>query len=1483
LEDGCLELWDASRLIHQNTNNNTEDALIARKLQVHSGPVRGLDFNRFQHNLLATGSCQAEVFIWDMNNPLKPYSPGPKSSRLSDVLCLAWNSQVQHILATGASNGMCVIWDLKNRREIIQLQHQPVSSSTMMQQQQQQPHGAYSRISSVCWHPDIATQLITASGDDWDPTMYMWDLRNASRPVRTFSNAHRMGILSVDWCWHDSDLLISTGKDGVCFCWNPQTGELLGEPFGSGGLQQQQTGGGLLDSNSPFNQQQSSADFFSNLNPSSSMGVGGASMSSAAASNQQPPGTSWGFETKWCPHQPNLLANASFDGHIKVHSLLPMADHSFDAAADSAEDKFSQNLKKQPPKWLRRVCGASFGFGNRLVVPSPALSSSLPAADDGSRRRVSGGGGGGGGQQAQNGSVTSSKNHDDQQRRRGLLTGTSLKLYQIHPYKGESHVDLVKRTRNLFQLIGADGGDNGKIAEFCELLHAHTPRTQSTSASSKLSAEIWPILRALCFENSREELLELLGFSASSLRKELEEMGVFLEQATTTLAEAEAGGDGGDYSSTTNSNQPILDDDDDDNQKIFSKQPQPTSTEADTSQSLFNSAAVNATSSTTTSSVTNHHPPSSPPLMPQFDQKQANEFDFAAAINSSSSERQPPAETTDSLDRQTLPTTHSLPSSPATSPLHTKNPGTLFEPLPANLDQSLIDEWIFKAIISAQFSLAIDLCLRAAISGAASRLGDCLAIGCLGGEEALLRARTGFFRVRLGDGDLVSTLTKKTGLGGGGGGGGGIYGKYLPLVDHLLRRDWQAIINANYGDSKQQWREKLALILTFAEPSQLSQLCRQLGEQQVSGGANGGKYSLSLGANDDDDDNHQLKSSRIAACWCYLIAGDVGKLIDLMSSFWFSSFVDTNGVKYQEVLVEFMEWVLVFEHLAAAAADDDDDDVGSGGGGKADRRMLPNWLSRDYCQFLVSHGLLNLAKQFLDRFVLLTSSSSSSAAPAAVSSDAKSARLTMVGGDYRLWVLAFRVEVAAASGSQSTGLGNPFEPLHQPQSSSIVAKSSSRNATATGNGSFPMVSKTQNLLHQQQQQPPPISQNNNNNNHHYRQQHGFGANNNNNNQQQQQQQFTYGYGGGGGYYGGSGNSGYYGSSNFYNNNNNNNTNAATTTQQQQQPMAPPTSTSNQQTPSAPPTSAVPAPASAATYQHQQQQQQPPLQPTRSFVPQPPAPIIANSPMSAGPNNNSGGNAAGMMMMPPSASYSTGPGAYLTSNPQQQQPPSSIQPTVPPSMQKPAGGFNDPPADIFKSTKPKHKAAPLAPPPQQQSAIPSPSMPSAPAGQYQPPPANTAQQQLSSSLPTGGSMPTSSQPQQQQQQLPSPQPQQQQQQQAAKSQLHPPGDRSHIPHQHKPIHEVLLRTLNTCKPLVPPAQKKMLADVERRFNLLFDRLNNQQVSEPACSLLLQFTQLIQAKKWNDAISIQQNLLTQHSSQGTNWILGLKRLVEICSRI
>ena len=105
-----------------------------------------------------------------------------------------------------------------------------------------------------------ATQIVTASDDDQNPVISLWDLRHAHSPEKILAG-HSKGVLDLSWCRQDSDLLLSSGKDCKTLCWNPNTGKLNGEIYSN---------------------------------------------------------TNWTFSVGWCSQNPSLLASSSFDGSVII-------------------------------------------------------------------------------------------------------------------------------------------------------------------------------------------------------------------------------------------------------------------------------------------------------------------------------------------------------------------------------------------------------------------------------------------------------------------------------------------------------------------------------------------------------------------------------------------------------------------------------------------------------------------------------------------------------------------------------------------------------------------------------------------------------------------------------------------------------------------------------------------------------------------------------------------------------------------------------------------------------------------------------------------------------------------------------------------------------------------------------------------------------------------------------------------------------------
>uniref|UniRef100_A0A672MQE9 Protein transport protein Sec31A n=1 Tax=Sinocyclocheilus grahami TaxID=75366 RepID=A0A672MQE9_SINGR len=114
-ENGNIILYDASKIIAGDSE------VIISQSEKHTGPVRALDVNSSQTNLVASGGNESEIYIWDLNNLSSPMTPGPKTQPLEDISCVAWNKQVQHILASASPSGKASVWDLRKNDLIIKV------------------------------------------------------------------------------------------------------------------------------------------------------------------------------------------------------------------------------------------------------------------------------------------------------------------------------------------------------------------------------------------------------------------------------------------------------------------------------------------------------------------------------------------------------------------------------------------------------------------------------------------------------------------------------------------------------------------------------------------------------------------------------------------------------------------------------------------------------------------------------------------------------------------------------------------------------------------------------------------------------------------------------------------------------------------------------------------------------------------------------------------------------------------------------------------------------------------------------------------------------------------------------------------------------------------------------------------------------------------------------------------------------------------
>uniref|UniRef100_A0A4W2DR39 Protein transport protein Sec31A n=1 Tax=Bos indicus x Bos taurus TaxID=30522 RepID=A0A4W2DR39_BOBOX len=326
-ENGNIILYDPSKIIAGD-----KEVVIAQN-DKHTGPVRALDVNIFQTNLVASGANESEIYIWDLNNFATPMTPGAKTQPPEDISCIAWNRQVQHILASASPSGRATVWDLRKNEPIIKVSD----------------HNNRMHCSGLAWHPDVATQMVLASEDDRLPVVQMWDLRFASSPLRVLEN-HARGILAIAWSMADPELLLSCGKDAKILCSSPNTGEVLYElPTTTQwcfDIQWCPRNPAVL----------SAASFDGRISVYSIMG-----------------GSTDGLRQKQVDKLSSSFGN--LDPFGTGQPLPPLQ-----IPQQTTPQSIVLPLKK-PPRWIRRPVGASFSFGGKLVTFANVRTQPHPGAE----------------------------------------------------------------------------------------------------------------------------------------------------------------------------------------------------------------------------------------------------------------------------------------------------------------------------------------------------------------------------------------------------------------------------------------------------------------------------------------------------------------------------------------------------------------------------------------------------------------------------------------------------------------------------------------------------------------------------------------------------------------------------------------------------------------------------------------------------------------------------------------------------------------------------------------------------------------------------------------------------------------------------------------------------------------------------------------------------------------------------------------------
>ena len=101
-----------------------------------------------------------------------------------------------------------------------------------------------------------------------------------------------------------------------------------------------------------------------------------------------------------------------------------------------------------------------------------------------------------------------------------------------------------------------------------------------------------------------------------------------------------------------------------------------------------------------------------------------------------------------------------------------------------------------------------------------------------------------------------------------------------------------------------------------------------------------------------------------------------------------------------------------------------------------------------------------------------------------------------------------------------------------------------------------------------------------------------------------------------------------------------------------------------------------------------------------------------------------------------------------------------------------------------------------------------------------------------------------------------------------------GDRSHIPANAQPIYEILNTDFQRVKARAPASFKAQVNDTEKRLNILFDHLNNEELlKQDTTESMVELAQALEARDYEQAQAIHVDILTNKTDECGNWMVIL----------
>jgi periodic tryptophan protein 1 len=190
--DGTVKLWDVT---HTTSGKNGDYVRPSATLTHHSDKVQSLAWHPSEGTLLATGGYDRKVCLVDARSN---DSQSVKTAKLlADCEAIAWDPHNQQYLTVASEDGVVQCWDVRK------FGGDPVWSMIAHE---------YGGVSDISYNTHVPGMLITCS---IDKTVALWDTLNpSSKPTPCGSKDMNVGRLHSVSCYPSSPWLLACGGSG---------------------------------------------------------------------------------------------------------------------------------------------------------------------------------------------------------------------------------------------------------------------------------------------------------------------------------------------------------------------------------------------------------------------------------------------------------------------------------------------------------------------------------------------------------------------------------------------------------------------------------------------------------------------------------------------------------------------------------------------------------------------------------------------------------------------------------------------------------------------------------------------------------------------------------------------------------------------------------------------------------------------------------------------------------------------------------------------------------------------------------------------------------------------------------------------------------------------------------------------------------------------------------------------------------------------